>query len=458
VDPFVGAVRRTLAQRQMMLPGERLLAALSGGADSVALVAALLDLGEAVVAAHFNHRWRGLESERDEAFARGLCRQLGVELVVGSGAAVPRRAVGGLEQAGREARYAFLHQAARARGCARIATGHTRDDQAETVLLRLLRGSGAAGLAGIQPVRADGVVRPLIDVARADVLAYLQRRRLTFVDDSSNADLRFSRNRLRALVLPALRRVDPRASERLAALADTFAMAAAQGEALAAEVLARAATADGGLDVRALAERAPAVRALVARAWLGDARGTLRRLTAAHIAAVSTCLASGARVKLPGGDSVVNEHGVLRLVTAATEAGRCAAVAAGEQASLMPGGSLCFGRRWLIAASAVRDRPSALPSDLWQAVLDADVAVLPLVVRRWRHGDRLQPLGMRGHRKLADVFIDAKVPRWRRHILPVVEGGGRILWVPGVVRSADAALRATSSRVVWLQAREKPPG
>jgi len=446
VDPFLAAVRRTMAAHEMAPPDARFLVALSGGADSVALLAALRELGYPLVAAHFNHGWRGEESERDQRFAQQLCERLAVELAVGrAGPPGGRRPGGGLEQAAREQRYAFLLAAARAAACTRVATGHTRDDQAETVVLRLLRGSGATGLAGIQPARADGVVRPLLDLGRDDVLAYLDRRGLAWVEDSSNRDPRFRRNRLRLEVMPALRRLEPRADEVLATVAREMRARAELERRLGEELLRRCLAPDDGLDLARVARAAD--RVLVLRAWLLRRRGHLRRLGAAHFDALARCDRSGARVQLPRGESVANEHGLLRHHPAQSPPADPEI-----SASLALGAEVRFGAWRLRAEEVGGEGRGGWPADLSHALLDAELAALPLRVRRWRAGDRIQPLGMRGHRKLSDVFIDAKLPRWQRHSVPVVESGDRILWVPGVVRAADAAVGASSRRLVALSA------
>lgn len=450
MDPFLASVRHTLTQSRMIAQGERVLVALSGGADSVALLAALLDLGHPLTAAHFNHGWRGDESDADEAFARALCDELGVELAVGHGSRNRGTGDGGAEQAARLERYAFLAAVARAHGCTRIATGHTRDDQAETVLMRALRGSGPQGLAAIRRVREDGVVRPLLDVGRSEVLAYIARRSLRFVEDSSNLDHRFTRNRIRLDVMPQLRQLEPAVVRRLAGLADEMAEVAQRDEQIAAEILKRVCEVDGGLVLARLSEWPLGLRSIAVRAWLRRQRGDLRRIDAAHIDAVVGCDRSGTKIELPRGNTVVNEHGVLRL-----DASDAAPLE--QSAELGAGATLRFGAYDLVvSAIEARDAASArLPEQLWEAVVDAERAPLPWRVRYWRAGDRVQPLGMHGHRKLSDVFIDAKVPRWQRHALPVLESRGEVLWVPGVVRAAAGAVDATTSSVVRIAARPR---
>ena len=209
-------------QYAMLPPGSRVLCACSGGADSTALLHLLCNTpGLTVACAHFNHRLRGAESDRDEAFVRALCERLGVACICGSGdvAAYAAENRMGLEEAARTLRYAFLEETARTRGFDRIATAHHAEDNAETVLLNLIRGSGMRGLCGIPPVRGR-IVRPLLRVTRAEILAYLNENGLSFIEDSTNRTDDCARNRLRHRVLPLLAEENPAAAEHICAAAE----------------------------------------------------------------------------------------------------------------------------------------------------------------------------------------------------------------------------------------------
>lgn len=204
-----------LKQSQMVAPGERVYCAVSGGADSVALLWGLYllkdQLGFALEAVHFNHRLRGEESHRDEEFVRNLCARYDIPITVGSGNIVSGSK--GLEAAAREARYAFF-----ATLPGKIATAHTADDNAETVLMHLVRGTGLKGLCGIRSVRGN-VIRPMLGITRQEVLAFLQEQHLTYVEDSTNAEDAFLRNRLRHHVMPLLKAENPSLAQNLSAMA-----------------------------------------------------------------------------------------------------------------------------------------------------------------------------------------------------------------------------------------------
>ena len=212
---MLNKLQALISRYAMVQPGDRVVCAVSGGADSVALLFAVYllkeKLGITVEAAHFNHNLRGNESKRDEEYVRSLCDRLDIPLHVGSGYVTAGKK--GLEAAAREARYEFLYSLN-----GKIATAHTANDNAETVLMHLVRGSGLKGLGGIAPV-SDRLIRPMLDITRQDVLAFLDEYNLTYVEDSSNKTDQFLRNRLRHSVMPALETENPCFAENVSAMA-----------------------------------------------------------------------------------------------------------------------------------------------------------------------------------------------------------------------------------------------
>jgi tRNA(Ile)-lysidine synthase len=310
-------------------PQATILVAVSGGADSTALLDALVrwrtDKGlphpaGTLSLAHLNHLLRGEESDEDEQFVRAMAAKFGLKVTIAR-EAVPAHATGqNLEATARRLRYEFLERAARQCGALYVATAHTQDDQVETVLMRLLRGSGAAGLRGIraQTRLASGVslIRPLLTVTRIEVLAHCAQYELTFRNDSSNESRELMRNRVRHELLPMLKTFNPRVGE---ALLRTAAQAVEDDDLLrahAAEFMA--AQADGQtLQLRPFRELHPAVRRRVLRLWLEAARGDLRRIEAAHLMAAESLALNGeggSYVELPGGSRVRRERGQLRFV------------------------------------------------------------------------------------------------------------------------------------------------
>ncbi|MCM1150094.1 MAG: tRNA lysidine(34) synthetase TilS [Butyricicoccus sp.] len=215
---------RRFAKKYDMLPdGARILCAVSGGADSVCLLHLLKSGGADVVCAHFNHRLRGAESDRDERFVRALCEKLGVECLTGAGDVARRAAENsiGTEEAARALRYEFLFESAEKCGADRIATAHNAEDNAETVIMNLARGAGLRGLGGIPPRRGK-IIRPLLQTTREEIIAYLAENGLGHVEDSTNAADAFARNRLRHHVLPVLRQQNEAAVLNIARAAELF--------------------------------------------------------------------------------------------------------------------------------------------------------------------------------------------------------------------------------------------
>lgn len=310
-SPLVAAVRKALAGLGMPARGETIIVGLSGGPDSVALLDALVQLSEPygfrVVAAHLDHGMRE-DSKQDAAFCGDVCDRLGVPLRTGAADVRSRARLehGGPEQAARRARYEFLRAVRRELGASAIAVAHTRDDQAETVLLRLLRGAGRTGLAGMRPRSAD-VVRPLLAVSRQQVLAHLAARGLTWREDPTNADRALTRNRVRQELLPYLEAsFNPRLRETLARtgalLADEAGLLSDLGNELYARVARR--EADGVILERAALAKAPRALARLAIRRALEETGGLRGVAAVHVERFLEVVASKApavrRLPLPG--------------------------------------------------------------------------------------------------------------------------------------------------------------
>jgi tRNA(Ile)-lysidine synthase len=424
-------------------PGEHLLVAVSGGPDSTALLAGLAELAGArrlrVTAAHVDHGLRGAESTQEGTRVAALAARLGVGFV---GASVEVGHGGDLAARARRARYEALARLAAEVGATRIVTGHTRDDQAETVLLRLLRGAGRRGLGGISPARGR-LLRPLLGATRADVRRFLAERDLPFLVDRTNADLRFVRNRVRRVLLPLLEaEFNPRIGGALAALAERLRdeddfLAAAAATRLASLALS------GALST-AVASEPPALARRIVRAWL--MHGARPAPAASHVARVLRLAGGRGRgtIAVPGPARVLREGDrlVCRPGREATPRRFSLPVEPGLAVSHPDGG-------WRVQLTAPRRRApeERRAPDAAHAIFDADELPSGLVVRSPAPGDRLRMLAG-GTRKLQDVLVDAKVPREARPSVPVLAAGEDILWVPGLVRGRGAAVGPQTTRVV----------
>jgi tRNA(Ile)-lysidine synthase len=412
LHPFAAAVAETVRRRGLLAPGERVLVALSAGPDSTALAAALAELRDAGEAGplHALHVDHGLRpgGDDDAACASEVCARLGI----GFARTRVRVGPGNVQAAARRARYAALRAEAARVGAERIATGHTRTDQAETVLLRLVRGAGARGLAGIPP-RRGALVRPLIDRSRAEVLAYLQARALPWREDPSNASERFLRNRVRHRLVPALLALAPAAERALARAAD---LAREDERALAGRARRRVGPrADVALDALA-AEPVAVRRRIVRRLWRNAAGPGVEPLAAARVDAVLALAARArpGRAALAGGLEARARYGRLAI-------GPAPAAPAPPPAIVAVGGPGDYG---VEGAGVVRVRAARAEAIPW-----------PLELRVRRPGDRISPEGGTGTKKLKAWLIDRKVPVEARDALLLLARDSRVLAVPelGVV-------------------------
>jgi len=424
LDPYPAAVLATLRRRGLLERGEPVLAALSAGPDSTALVAALAALRDAgevgpVHALFVDHGLRaGVEVEA--AAARATCERLGV----------PFRAVkvtvkgGNLQAAARRARYAALRREAARAGVVRIATGHTRTDQAETVLLRLLRGAGARGLSGI-PARRGAIVRPLIDRARAEGLAWLARRGLDWRDDPTNASPRYARNRLRLEVWPRLLDFNPSLE---AALARTADLLRDDERALAARARALVGT-SSRVSLATLRRVSRAVSRRVIRRLALEAGGRVAAPEAAHVErALELLHGEGDRqVELRAGLVARRRGGALEVVPAPRRR------RAPGQAPVEPPGPIPITGPGCYPVAAL-DRTLVVAAARGAAV------AWPLLARTRRAGDRFRPAGGRGSKSLKAWLIDRKVARARRDgLLLVTDGGHQVLAIPELGALAEGA-------------------
>ena len=467
-------VRQSLEREARLSPGARVLVACSGGGDSVALGALLSELAPAAswsVAGllHVNHRLRGPASDEDEAFCRGVAATLGVPIIVErvDVAARARAERVSIEAAGHRLRYALFERAVREGWADRVATGHTRDDQAETVLLRLIRGAGPAGLAGIRP-RIGAVVRPLLDVRRDELRGYLRLRGLPHREDPSNRDERILRNRVRHRLIPFLAEhfspVVTDALARGAAIArDDADWLDAAANAAAAEIVqyeegpldAGRNFGGGGFEVDAvrLAAAHPALARRVALQVLERAGG--RRVGFDHVERLRRLAETGGTVSVaadfPG--CRVERRGTTLGFT--PRRGRPAPVsgAAGYAYPLAVPGEVEIPEAGLRITAGHGDRPARLVARGGVVALPAARITAPLTVRSWRSGDVFRPLGLGGRRKkVQDFFVDRRIPRDRRARVPlVVDDRLGIVWVAGHGLGEGARMIGSDEGVIILK-------
>ncbi len=442
----------------------RILVAVSGGPDSVALLHVLHGLRTEcdlhLEVAHVQHGIRGEDAKADARFVGALAEKLGLPFhleEIDLPELRSRAGKGNLEAMAREQRYRYFVDIARRRRLSEIATAHSQDDQAETLLMHLLRGAGRKGLGGMSPASVvewprDSfdqdlqITRPFLEISKAEILRYLHERQLEFCVDSTNRDIKLLRNWIRLELLPQLRlRFDGRVSARLAAQAALLRDDQAVLDHVVQSELANCRRGDG-LDRILLLKQPPALQRLLLRCWIMNRRGNLRGIALAHVEALRELAATGpaqGRLAIPGGWEARREYDALHL-----KKGKPQPQAGCYLYALKLGERLRIREANIELISKTSPAPvGALCGDLSEAAFDLDALPEPLVVRNFRQGDRFQPLGMSGHKKVNELFIDRKITLAERAKLPMLIGNGEILWIPGHGRS-QIALATPQSRVV----------
>ncbi len=463
MPPLVDRVQAFAETCALWRPETRVVAAVSGGSDSVALLFILRDLADAgalVLAglAHLHHHIRREDADADAAFCEALAQRLGIPADIAH-EDVPARAERdrqSLEVAARHARLDAFERARGRLGADIVALGHTRRDQAETVLLRLVRGAGPRGLGAMAP-RNGTRVRPLLDVPRDDLRAFLRARGETWREDATNEDRTIARNHVRHAVMPALTRLNPRAEAALVRSARIHAADAAALDGMAAAAAAAIVSFPGQaahVDVEGLLALPEAVSRRVLLNVL-ETLGPSRSYGWEETETVLQACRDGRARDLPGLHMErIGRHAVLRIRGSGSPA-----PFPGVQSTPLPvpGTAHDPAGRWVIEASGPLAPVDVSSSADDRVVLDAAALGPSLTVRTRCRGDRLQPLGLGGARKkLQDLFVDRKVPRDERDLVPLVlDRKGRIAWVAGHVVAEPFRVSPLSASVVVLTLRRQ---
>lgn len=441
----------------MIQPGDRVIVAVSGGADSVALLYALWMMKDEfnldLIAAHMNHGIRGEDADRDALFVQELAARLEIASVVEK-VDVPafrKRARLGLEEAARKVRYDFLEGIAADAGAARIAVAHTADDQVETILLNIIRGTGPDGISGMPAVRGK-IIRPLINVLRADVEAYLEENGLSWTTDITNLTLDHTRNRVRLQLIPLLEeQFNPRVKDALLSLSK---LARDESDAVkaATELEFTAAAKEAGhesvvLDASLLRNLPRALLRRCIRKAIEMVKGDLKDVEYVQTERIADNVAAGEDVALtlPSGKVyariIKDELRIFRIVEPAkVEAERELKISGRTE---VPELGVLFETKF-VHANVRPERPS-------QAVIDPKKIKGKLTVRTWRRGDRILPFGMTGHKKLQDLFTDAKTPRKERGLVSVIADEEKIVWVAGYTVSELVRVTDETCPALWIE-------
>ncbi|MDP1946220.1 MAG: tRNA lysidine(34) synthetase TilS [Nitrospirota bacterium] len=463
---------RTVRQHQLFVPGQHLLVAVSGGPDSIALLSLLHRLARSwrltLTAIHCNYGLRGAESDGDESFVREFCQERQLSLVIHRPTLVKRRQRSSLQARARDARYDFMRQLAHEVEAVRIAVGHTANDQAETVLMWMLRGAGMAGLAGMPYMREDGIIRPLLASTREEVLAYLGQEGLTYRRDSSNEKPLYYRNRIRQDLLPVITRLAPAAVRVLQRQADVVREDERYFGQVTRDLVQALVIPDSGgvqrVNLQAFMELPVALQRRLVRTILRtyDEEG---RASSLHVVeSVRHVLLqgkTGVRLSLTQALVILDQGSVqFHPVGGGGEVEAGAGQGKGESLLLSVPSTVYWARtnqQIHVQRIARHDAEQGdAGSSVQRALFDADRCSEPFLVRSWQAGDRFSPRGMKGKsQKLQDFFTDRKIARCRREEIPLLVAPEGILWVVGMRQDERFAVRRGTTNCLVVSVSHK---
>jgi tRNA(Ile)-lysidine synthase len=456
--PFVAVIQACIETYCMLCSHAKVLVAVSGGPDSMALLLVLHQLRAqydlTLMVAHINHQLRGREACQDATFVRQQAERLEVPYYLTQVNVKAYQQASGLspQHAARQLRYASLRTLQETLGATHIALGHTADDQAETLLMRLLRGTGPAGLAGIPAVRFP-FIRPLITTHRTAIIAYLQAERMLWIEDSSNAQRTYLRNRIRLDLLPTLQQYNPRIVKRLRALAEMLhadhAVLEQQTEALAQHTVTWKSEQGVVVHCRPYAAAPLALQRRLLRRLLDNMLSPPAQANFQHIEALRQFVVTGTagkRLGLPGG--IMAEH---HLDTMLLWKVQSLPVLSQTFTLPVPGGVDVPELNLRLVTEVCHARTIPRVISPYQASVALERLHLPLTVRFPQQGDRFYPLGAPGQKKLRDFFIDNKIPRAERALIPLVVSSAEIVWIVGYRIAEPFKVRPETQYLVHLR-------
>ena len=414
---IIKQVKSTINKYCMLIPKDRVVVGVSGGPDSICLLHILYEIKEEfqieLIAAHFNHRLRPGEDEKETEFVKSFVQKLGVPFEYGEAEKDIKREKGSLEENARQLRYEFLEEVRKKYSAQKIALGHNKNDQAETVIMRLLRGSGILGLRGIPPVRDGVIIRPIIDLTRDQILYYLNKKGLSYVLDSSNMDIAFLRNKVRHKLIPYLQRYQPNIVEILSKTAELLFVENSFLESEAEKWIKENVSFFENIAVLELKDFNKlhlALRQRILRSLINKRLGHTKRISFDHINSILGLIERAipnSEIHLPYNVVVKKRYGLLIIDEKRQFQNYCYHIKN-------------YGRHYLPAIDSwlLVEKTEEIKEKNC-AIVDIDKLEFPFIIRNIRAGDRIFLQGI-GHKKIKDIFIDMKIPKEIRRLIPIL--------------------------------------
>jgi tRNA(Ile)-lysidine synthase len=441
---IIEKVRRTIVKYRMLNRGDKVVVGVSGGADSVALIRILHELKDewniSLIISHLNHSFRGEESKKEAEFVKKLAAGLNLpfELRTVDVPALKKGSGKSDQEVAREVRYHSYEEIFKRHDANRIALGHSADDQAESVLMRLIRGAGPRGLSGIPPIRDSRYIRPLIEISRKEIEDYLEKKGAAFVNDSSNKKKVYLRNKIRLQLLPLLLgEYNPRFKENLLRLSSLIRQEDEYLEKVVEEISSKVLLRRGDdfiiLDLLHFLTLHKSLQPRMLRKFLEALVGNLRGINYLHLQAVLDMLhrdAPNRSIDLPRGIRAIKNYN--ELILRAREEGPMPPFfyTVESPEAVVKLREACQMIKFTVLRNPLEIEWSNVPKNV--AHFNLDKIQFPLLIRNFRKGDRFQPLGMKGFKKVKDYFIDEKIPLKKRGQIPLILSGEMIIWLIGL--------------------------
>lgn len=467
MDAIIEKVKKTIAEKRLIDKNDGILVCVSGGPDSMALLSVLLNLKEELqtklTVLHLDHMLRGRSSRADANFVKKICAKLRIPFITESCdvKAYAKSNKMSIEEAAREIRYSFYKRAAEKVNANKVATGHTADDQAETVLMRLIKGTGSRGLSGIPYKRKLGsawVIRPLLEVERKEIVKYLEKHKIPSRTDATNFEASYLRNKIRHVLLPILEKeYNPKIKESLNIIAQNMGGEFEYLSGIARRTLGRIAVIKPSLiriKIKDLLREHAALRPLIVRQAIHLLKENLNRITHRHWQEIDSMLfaVDQRSVDLPEGIRVVKKSGSLHFLKQKMGKNRKENKIKRVWKLAVPGKVVISDLGVKVRSEIVKRIPKFGKETKHgnTEYVNGDNISYPLKVRTWRNGDRIIPFGMKSSKKLQDIFVDEKVPKEIRSRIPLIISGNNVLWVAGLKLSETCRIDNTTLKIIKL--------